>query len=87
MCICIRSCNGRVCSFCVKTNRSLSKVGGGGSPVAMYADTKTKLSPFWHTLLTLTATIYPSENIGVREQQRLGVAEMHAPGRFLFSIP
>ena len=63
-----------ICSFSVKTNRSLNKLGGAGSSAAMYADTKTKLSSFRHTLLTLIATIFSFENIGIREQQRSGVA-------------
>ena len=63
-----------ICSFSVKTNRSLNKLGGVGSSAAKYADTKTKLSPFRHTLFTLTATTSSFENIGIREQQRSGVA-------------
>ena len=63
-----------ICSFSAKTYRSLNKLGGAGSSAAMYANTKTKLSPLWHTLLTLTATIFSFENIGIREQQRPGVA-------------
>ena len=57
-----------ICLFSVKTNRSLYKLGGAGSSAAMYADTKAKLSPFRHTLLTLIATISLFENIGIREQ-------------------
>ena len=63
-----------ICSFCVKISRSLNKLGGAGSSAAMYVDTKTKLSPFWHTLFTLTTQISLSENIQIREQQRSGVA-------------
>ena len=63
-----------ICSFSAKANRSLNKLGGAGSSAAMYADTKTKLSPLWHTLLTLTATISSFENIGIREKQRSVVA-------------
>ena len=57
----------------VHLHQFLSKLGGAGSSAAMYADTKTKLSPFQHALLTLIATISSFENIGIREQQRSGV--------------
>ena len=52
MCICIGSYDSRyICSFSVKTNKSLNKLGGAGSSDVMYADTKIKLSPFRHTFV------------------------------------
>ena len=63
-----------ICSFAVKTNRSLNKLGRASSSAAMYVDTKTKLSLLRHTFYTLTVTISSYKNIGIREQQRSGVA-------------